>query len=49
MTAFLPIGLTPNAPMESVAGWPDFPRSLKEFLARFRDDEACRKYLAACR
>lgn len=30
-------------------GRPDFPKSLKEFQARFRDDEACRKYLAACR
>ena len=30
-------------------GRPDFPRSLKEFQARFRDDEACREYLAACR
>lgn len=28
---------------------PDFPKSLKEFQARFRDDTACRKYLAACR
>ena len=28
---------------------PDFPKSLKEFQARFRDDEACRTYLAACR
>ena len=27
-------------------GRPDFPKSLKEFQARFRDDEACRKYLA---
>src|SRR2546428_13377413 len=30
-------------------GRPDFPKSLKEFQARFRDDEACRTYLAACR
>jgi len=30
-------------------GRPDFPKSLKEFQARFRDDDACRKYLAACR
>ena len=30
-------------------GRPDFPKSLKEFQARFRDDAACRKYLAACR
>jgi len=28
---------------------PDFPKSLKEFQVRFRDDDACRKYLAACR
>ena len=28
-------------------GRPDFPKSLKEFQARFRDDEACRTYLAA--
>ena len=26
-----------------------FPNSLKEFQARFRDEEACGKYLAACR
>jgi transposase-like protein len=30
-------------------GRPDFPKSLKEFQARFREDDACRKYLAACR
>ena len=30
-------------------GRPDFPKSLKEFPARFREDDACRKYLAACR
>ena len=30
-------------------GRPDFPKSLKEFQARFRDDEACRQYLIACR
>jgi len=30
-------------------GRPDFPKSLKEFQVRFRDDDACRKYLAACR
>jgi transposase-like protein len=30
-------------------GRPDFPKSLKEFQTRFRDDEACQKYLAACR
>src|SRR3989442_7736380 len=30
-------------------GRPDFPKSLKEFQARFRDDDACRTYLAACR
>jgi transposase-like protein len=30
-------------------GRPDFPRSLKEFQARFRDEPACRAYLAACR
>jgi transposase-like protein len=28
---------------------PDFPKSLKEFQTRFRDDEACGKYLVACR
>ena len=28
---------------------PDFPKSLKEFQTRFRDDDACRQYLAACR
>jgi hypothetical protein len=28
-------------------GRPDFPKSLKEFQARSRDDEACRPYLAA--
>jgi transposase-like protein len=28
---------------------PDFPKSLKQFQAQFRDDEACRTYLAACR
>lgn len=28
---------------------PDFPKSLKEFQARFQDDVACRMYLAACR
>ena len=27
----------------------DFPKSLKEFQARFRDDAACGTYLAACR
>jgi transposase-like protein len=27
----------------------DFPKSLKEFQVRFRDDEACRQYLRACR
>lgn len=27
----------------------DFPKSLKEFQARFREDDACRTYLAACR
>ncbi len=30
-------------------GRPDFPRSLKEFQARFGDEAACRAYLAACR
>ncbi|HEY6652702.1 MAG TPA: IS1595 family transposase [Solirubrobacterales bacterium] len=30
-------------------GRPDFPKSLKEFQARFREDDACRAYLAACR
>ena len=30
-------------------GRPDFPKSLKEFQARFREDDACRTYLAACR
>ncbi len=30
-------------------GRPDFPKSLKEFQARFRNDEGCWKYLAACR
>src|SRR5713101_5894735 len=30
-------------------GRPDFPKSLKEFQVRFRDDDACWKYLAACR
>src|SRR3989442_1954697 len=30
-------------------GRPDFPKSLKEFQARFRDDDACRAYLTACR
>ena len=30
-------------------GRPDFPQSLKEFPARFREDDAGRKYLAACR
>lgn len=30
-------------------GRPDFPKSLKEFQARFREDDACRKYLVACR
>jgi len=30
-------------------GRPDFPKSLKEFQARFRDEAACRSYLAACR
>jgi transposase-like protein len=30
-------------------GRPDFPKSLKEFQAQFRDDEACRQYLTACR
>jgi transposase-like protein len=30
-------------------GRPDFPKSLKEFQARFRDEEGCRQYLAACR
>ena len=28
---------------------PDFPKSLKEFQARFRDDDACRQCLATCR
>jgi transposase-like protein len=28
---------------------PDFPRSLAEFQARFGSDEACRRYLMACR
>jgi len=28
---------------------PDFPKSLKEFQARFPDDERCRAYLTACR
>jgi transposase-like protein len=28
---------------------PDFPRTLAEFQARFRDEAACRAYLAACR
>ena len=28
---------------------PDFPRSLAEFQARFASDEACRRYLVACR
>jgi transposase-like protein len=30
-------------------GRPDFPKSLKEFQARFRDEAGCRQYLAACR
>ncbi len=30
-------------------GRPDFPKSLKEFQSRFRDDERCRAYLTACR
>lgn len=30
-------------------GRPDFPKSLREFQARFRDDAACGAYLAACR
>lgn len=30
-------------------GRPDFPKSLKEFQSRFRDDERCRAYLRACR
>jgi transposase-like protein len=30
-------------------GRPDFPKSLKEFQERFRDEAACRAYLAACR
>jgi len=30
-------------------GRTDFPTSLKEFQARFREDDACRTYLAACR
>ena len=30
-------------------GRPDFPKSLKEFQGRFRDEAACRAYLAACR
>jgi hypothetical protein len=30
-------------------GWPEFPRSLAEFQARFASDEACRRYLVACR
>jgi Transposase zinc-ribbon domain len=28
---------------------PDFPRSLAEFQAWFASDEACRRYLVACR
>ena len=28
---------------------PDFPKSLKEFQTRFRDDNGCRAYLTACR
>lgn len=28
---------------------PDFPKTLAQFQARFRDDAACRAYLAACR
>ena len=30
-------------------GRPDFPKSLKEFQARFKDEAACRTYLVACR
>lgn len=30
-------------------GRPDFPRTLAQFQARFRDDATCRAYLAACR
>jgi len=30
-------------------GRPDFPKSLKEFQARFKDEAACRTYLASCR
>ena len=30
-------------------GRPDFPKSLREFQTRFRDDDGCRAYLAACR
>jgi len=30
-------------------GRPDFPKSLKEFQARFPDDERCRAYLTTCR
>lgn len=30
-------------------GRPDCPQSLKECQARFREDDACRKYWAACR
>ncbi len=30
-------------------GRPDFPKTLAQFQARFRDEAACRAYLAACR
>ncbi|HEY3118785.1 MAG TPA: IS1595 family transposase [Chloroflexota bacterium] len=30
-------------------GRPDFPRTLAQFQARFRDEAACRRYLAECR
>jgi hypothetical protein len=30
-------------------GRPDFPRTLREFQARFSDEAGCRAYLAACR
>lgn len=30
-------------------GRPDFPKTLAQFQAHFRDEAACRRYLAACR
>ena len=33
----------------AVIARPDFPRNLPEFQARFGSDEACRRYLVACR